>query len=403
MAAFALATAGPAGASELHTITVPSQCVDPARVVMSDPPPRTPPRAKALRVNVLLPDGYDGVQEFPVLYLLHGLGGAYDYFVRASFGEFAKAVAGLPAIVVMPEAGAAATYNNVWAGGKREPCWERYYLEELIPAIEQRFRVRPGRRWHAVAGFSSGGQAAMVYGARRPDYFGQLLSFSGVLKLRTPETQTGVVPLVITALYAPGKLLELGLTPIRDAYGDPGAQAFYWAGHDPPVLAPGLTHSRIYASHGAPRLPTCIDLLFPTFRCVVQDLLGGLSEASFNGPWARAFVAAARAAGAEATYRPLTGGHHYPYASEQLGDAIRTWGLFAPVPEQPSSWTYRTVSQRGRMWDLDFRFERPPQALETFVRDGSRLRGTGAGTIHIRTAGDAELDLTLPFDVQLPP
>src|ERR1043166_6711585 len=71
----------------LETLTVPSSCVDPEQVTMSDPPPGKPARPAALRVNVLLPEGYDGQRRFPILYLLHGLGGAYDYWLDDSDGE----------------------------------------------------------------------------------------------------------------------------------------------------------------------------------------------------------------------------------------------------------------------------------------------------------------------------
>src|SRR2546423_2887335 len=50
--------------ARLETLTVPSRCVDPEQVTMSDPPPGKPARPPALRVNVLLPEGYDGERRF---------------------------------------------------------------------------------------------------------------------------------------------------------------------------------------------------------------------------------------------------------------------------------------------------------------------------------------------------
>src|SRR5207244_7312533 len=76
-------------------------------------------------------------------------------------------------------------------GGTRSPGWERYHLEELIPFIERKFRIRRGRRWHAIAGLSMGGEGAMFYATQRPGYFGSAASFSGVLSLQRPEWPTG--------------------------------------------------------------------------------------------------------------------------------------------------------------------------------------------------------------------
>src|SRR5258708_36685700 len=98
------ARASARAASRLVTVDVPSRCVNPATVVMADPPPGKPARAQRLRANVLLPRGYDGRRRFPVLYLLTGAG-AYDYWLDFSYGELPKAGRGLPAIVVLPASG----------------------------------------------------------------------------------------------------------------------------------------------------------------------------------------------------------------------------------------------------------------------------------------------------------
>jgi S-formylglutathione hydrolase FrmB len=389
----------PAAASSLETLTVPSSCVDPTSLIMADPPPGKPPRDPALRVNVILPDGYDGHTRFPVLYLLEG-GGAYDYWTDFSFGELARTVKGLPAIVVMPEASVVATYANSWNGGTRTPCWEHYFLDELIPAIEDRYRIRPGRRWHAVAGFSSGGLGAAQYAAKKPGYFGQLISLSGVLDTQRPDVE---IPgqFLITAIYDRNQLGKVGLNSWKKAFGDPKRQEFYWTGHNPTKLAPALTHTRIYVTHGAPTAPTCVDPILKEYHCALQETVGGTAEATVIKDYARPFLAAARAAGADVTYRQQTGGHWYGYASKMLADAIKNWGLFNPVPERPKSWTYKTVSTDGDMWGMRFTFSQPPEVVETFTRSGDRLRGDGQGTVHLETDSGCDFDVELPFDIDL--
>ena len=390
-----------AGGPRVETFEVPSACVDTATVVMADPPPGAPARPARLRVRVVLPTSYDGQRAFPVLYLLHGLGGAFDSWTDDSRGELAKAIDGLNAIVVMPEAGVMATYANSWSGGSRRPCWRDYFLNEVVPTIESRFRVRPGRRWHAIGGFSSGGLGAVLFAASAPDYFGQVLSFSGVLSTQRPENESGAAVLAVMALYMPGRIAEVGPTPWRDAYGDPSAQEFYWAGNNPVVLAAGLSHSRVYVAHGGPTAPTCLELKRPTTTCAGPEVLGGVAEATINGEWAKDFMTAARAAGVEVTYRPQPGGHWYEYSARFLSDAIHHWDLFAPVPERPTGWTYKTVATSGDMWGIGFAFEQPPMALATFTRTGNGLSGRGVGTVRLELAPGCVRSVDLPFDVEL--
>src|SRR5213078_4230 len=92
-----------AHAAQVVTWEPTSRYVDPAREPFNPPPPGRSPRPNALRVNVYLPDGYDGKRRFPVLYLLHGHGDAYDSWADPAHGDVAKIAAHLGAIVVMPE------------------------------------------------------------------------------------------------------------------------------------------------------------------------------------------------------------------------------------------------------------------------------------------------------------
>ncbi len=150
-----VALAPAACASTLVTIEVPSAFVDASKVTFNGADHR-----RKLLANVLLPDGYDPGREYPVLFLLHGAGDSYKSWVRPDRGDVVKTAKGLDAIVFMPE-GAIGFYTKWWGGGRRgDPGWGRYYLTELIPLIEKRYRIRPGRRWHAIAGLSMGGFGA---------------------------------------------------------------------------------------------------------------------------------------------------------------------------------------------------------------------------------------------------
>ena len=54
------------------------------------------------------------------------------------------------------------------------------------------------------------------------------------------------------------------------------------------------------------------------------------------------------------------------------------------------------------MWRFRFRFAAPPETVETFTRDGSRLAGEGSGTVSIRTPAGCEFTAALPFERELP-
>jgi len=187
----AFAAAAPAGAARIVTLTTTSKFVDPAKVQFNGPPPGAPDRPPALRVNVFLPDGYDKGGRFPVLFLLHGHGDSYDHWASPYRGDIEDVARGFPGVIVMPE-GAQGWYANWWNDGRRaEPAWERYHLDELIPLIEKKFRIRAGRRWHAIAGLSMGGEGAMYYASQRPGYFGSAGSFSGAISIQRPEWPSG--------------------------------------------------------------------------------------------------------------------------------------------------------------------------------------------------------------------
>ena len=182
--------AGAAPAARVVTVTTTSRYVDPSQEPFNSPPPDVPARPNALRLNVYLPDGYDGKRRFPVLYLLHGHGDSYDAWVNPKRGDLLNVAHGFPGIIVMPE-GARGWYTNWWRAGARSPAWERYHLDELIPLIEHHYKILPGRRWHAIAGMSMGGEGSMFYAEQRPGYFGSAASFSGVLSIQRPEWPAG--------------------------------------------------------------------------------------------------------------------------------------------------------------------------------------------------------------------
>jgi S-formylglutathione hydrolase FrmB len=365
-----LALPAPALAARVDTWTTSSRYVDPSKVQFNGPASRP----KALRVNVYLPDGYDGTTAFPVLYLLHGHGDSYDSWA-GSQGQVTQIAKNLGAVIVMPE-GARGWYTDWWNAGRRgAPAWERYHLDELIPLVEQRLRIRPGRRWHAIAGLSMGGEGAMYYASQRPGYFGTAASFSGAISIQRPEWPAG---------------FDTQGENHNDVFGDPDAQRFYWTGHNPTALTENLRYTRLFVAvgDGVPQPGE------------VSNYFGAIAESDLR-QHAEDFVASARGRGIGVEYRPQQGIHDWPYWRRHLAQAIG-WGLFAPVAEHPSLWTFQTVSRTGLMWDLSYSFDRPPDTLETFTRRDSTLSATGAGHVTITTADGCRVSATLPFSQRLP-
>jgi S-formylglutathione hydrolase FrmB len=360
-----------------------SRFVDPAAAPESsyNEPPGVEERPNALRVNVYLPAGYepDSGRRYPVLYLLHGQGDAFDSWANPSNGNLLETAAGFPGLIVMPE-GDRGFYANWWNDGRRgAPAWERYHLDELIPRIERRLPIRSGRRWHAIAGLSMGGEGAMFYASQRPGYFGSAASFSGPLSIQRPTYQ---------------QAFEAGTGQDREAlFGDPDAQNFYWAGHNPTELAVNLRSTRLYVAAGD-------GVADPASPDELGNYFGQLAEAEL-GQQAAEFAVAAQEAGAEVTYEPHQGIHDWPYWRVDLANAI-DWGFFERSPVSRRSWRYDTVAETGTAWGMRFRFSEPPEEVSTLVREGRRLRAYGSGRLTVRTgAGCRYKDLPLPFEIEL--
>jgi S-formylglutathione hydrolase FrmB len=358
-----LAAAVPAQAAELVTIKTPSKHVDPAAVIWNgDDHPRE------LRANVLLPDGYDGKRRFPVLFLLHGVGDAYDTWAKPERGDIRETAKGFPGIVVMPE-GDRGFYTNWWNEGRRGgPGWERYDLDELIPLVERRFKIRRKRRFHAIAGLSMGGMGSTYLASQRPHYFGSVATFSGFVSHQRPEVEAG--------------LRAVGQVEYTDIFGP--MDGFYATGHNPSELTANLRHTRLYVTVGDGT---------PAEGQV--NPAGAIVEAGLK-PQSDALAAAAEESGVDVTYEPLDGIHDWPEWRRALKNAI-AWGFFKPVPDASASWDYVTAMPKTRAWGFRFKFAKPPEELIRFERRGRKLTGRGSGAVRVRTPSGRRMSLKLPF------
>ena len=289
---------------QLVTITIPAPAGEIPSQWLNYP---GPPRA-----NVLLPAGYDPHQHYPLLVLLHGLESNYDWFAQS---RLISELAGLDAIVVMPE-GASGWYTDWWNDGARgSPAWERYELNDVIPTIMSRYPILPQRRYHAIAGVSMGGYGAVYLAGRLPAFFGSVATLSGFVDLG-----------YFSDITEPG----MGLTSLAPFKGDDNPDpvdgpptGFYFDGHNPVLLTTNLKQTRVFESTGT-GVPSSAGL--SASGATAQIAEGSVLESLIISPMNQVYHAALVAAGVDVTYEVHPGGHDIPDFANEI-KAMLAWGL----------------------------------------------------------------------------
>jgi S-formylglutathione hydrolase FrmB len=195
-----------------------------------------------VHVRILQPTGYaaDPQRTYPVLYLLHG--GNDDYKSWTDKGDAEAITAGLPVLVVMPDAGPGGWYSNWYNfGAYGSPKWETFHIDQLIPWVEANFRTAAGPRGRAIAGLSMGGFGAMSYAARHPGLFSSAMSFSGAVDTRQ-------LPVTVVVDVSPLATLEVPTA----VWGLKLLNAGIWRAHNPWTLAGNLAglNLGIYTGNG---------------------------------------------------------------------------------------------------------------------------------------------------------
>ncbi len=146
------------------------------------------------KARVYTPPGYTKDKKYPVLYLLHGIGGDENEWPRGGSPDVIldnlyadkKAV---PMVVVMPNGRASKDVTRRDPIPKQSPAFaafEKDLLADLIPFIERNYSVRADRESRALAGLSMGGGQALNFGLNNLDTFAWVGGFSSAPNTRRP-------------------------------------------------------------------------------------------------------------------------------------------------------------------------------------------------------------------------
>lgn len=157
--------------------------------------------SKTVGVNrnalVYTPPGYSKKTKYPVLYLLHGIGGDEKEWLKN--GQPQIILDNLyaqkklqPMIVVLPNGRAMKNdraEGNVFDSVKIQAfsTFERDLLNDLIPFIERKYSVLKDREHRALAGLSMGGGQSLNFGLANLDKFAWVGGFSSAPNTKTPE------------------------------------------------------------------------------------------------------------------------------------------------------------------------------------------------------------------------
>lgn len=158
-------------------------------------------RSETVGVNrkalVYTPPEYNKKNKYPVLYLLHGIGGdEKEWFKQGHFhiildNLYAQNML-KPMIVVLPNGRAMKddrAIGNVMAADKVQAfaTFEKDLLHDLIPFIERKYPVIKDREHRAIAGLSMGGGQSLNIGLGNLNQFAWVGGFSSAPNTKSPE------------------------------------------------------------------------------------------------------------------------------------------------------------------------------------------------------------------------
>lgn len=149
------------------------------------------------KATIYTPPGFSENKKYPVLYLLHGIGGDEKEWLNGGVPQlildnlYAEGKA-VPMIIVMPNGRAMKddrATGNIMSADKVQAfaTFERDLLDDLIPYIEEKYPVISNRESRAIAGLSMGGGQSLNFGLGNLDEFAWVGAFSAAPNTKSPQ------------------------------------------------------------------------------------------------------------------------------------------------------------------------------------------------------------------------
>lgn len=143
---------------------------------------------------VYTPPGYSADTKYPVLYLLHGIGGDEEEWRRGGqpnviLDNLIADKKAVPMVIVMPNGRAQADDRpgpNAMATAPAFGNFDKDLLGDLIPFIQSKYSVKTDRDSRALAGLSMGGGQSLNFGLGNLDTFAWVGGFSSAPNTRPP-------------------------------------------------------------------------------------------------------------------------------------------------------------------------------------------------------------------------
>jgi enterochelin esterase-like enzyme len=147
------------------------------------------------KARIYTPPGYTRDKKYPVLYLMHGIGGDENEWTRGGAPDvildnlYAEKKV-VPMIVVLPNGRASKdgkANDPIPRQGPAFAAFEKDLLTDLIPFIEKNYSVKADRDSRAIAGLSMGGGQSLNFGLGNLDTFAWVGGFSSAPNTKRPE------------------------------------------------------------------------------------------------------------------------------------------------------------------------------------------------------------------------
>jgi S-formylglutathione hydrolase FrmB len=164
----------------------------------------SPALGRSMPYFVYVPPGYSPTADrrYPVLYMLHGMGGSNSEWRGYGLLETADTLMRTreikPFLIVLPQGD-----QGDWIDQANGPQWETYLAHDVVDDVDHAFRTVPDREHRAVGGLSMGASGALVVAMHFPGVF-------GVVGAHTPTLRDW-----------DAEVTYLGPAMAADYYGDP--------------------------------------------------------------------------------------------------------------------------------------------------------------------------------------